>query len=397
MMNVKLFEKVGFIMFLLLFFLISCSDAIKDEEPSITVNENPHILFMPPTEGDVRMAEELESEGRLYGGIGMGVTNITREEIEAYIAGEDIVDGYEPGKEVVDFSTLHIADLEEQEPLYMQISGMSNSNHIYTIRLFLNYEPIAFQVLGEEGYAEQFDFMISSGYSAFVPFVLNSNQLAEDASYKLTAAVFVDHHIHAADWEGREDFTFLTEFYGDFAPWWSPPSMVLNYDLTVGEGGVESFDFLESEIDERIELPQEIGPELFVMWATESMRPGIESNDAYLLERRIEANPGEELRFSAWVLPSSPFDNVLIDDYLFISLLNSEPVPMNEQPFLYVNLEDNMIVGPFADRIDFTITAPLNPGNYEFVSFIIHNPTGSSLINEAPREVTPRVTIVVSE
>jgi len=391
--NQAVFKKVGFLGVSLLFFLSACNSTSTSNNIESNINisyDNPYIYFLPPQEWYLPMFAYLEEAGRPYGGMGIGLA--TRSQVEADLAmhaGEEIEDFELPDC----FATFNIT--QDKNHLYLAIFSSSASAHIYTVSLFLNYEPIAFRVLGEEDYNERFDLVIPRGYHTFIPFVLDSERLELNANYRLTVAVFVDKHIHASEWAEREDFEFLSRvYYND--PWWSPMMLVLNYDLITGAGGIESFDFLESDIDERVYLSLRVGPELLIMSTEDSIILGVDPLEEFLLDRRIEASPGEELRFSAWAQPSTS----LIDraeDYLIISLLNAEQIPMNGNPFLYVNLADRLTDKPFAERIDFTIIAPLIPGKYEFVSFIITNPTRSAALNYELRELTPRVTIVVSE
>lgn len=397
MKQVRRVKKMGIIMFFLLFSLMGCTNSDSEDSSAIR-NESPYIRFYPFDDWHLYWIEELESTSNPYGAVSASIA--TPLQLEAYLADPYTLrseEELEADPNFINFVSFQL--FNQDDHLYIGIDATSINDHTYTIVLFLNYEQIAFQVLGEAAYHNQFDLIVPSAYTAFIPFTLDFDQIPEDGSYRLTLAVFTDLHIHAAEWEEQEDFEFLSRIYRHLESWnpWSPPYRVLNYDLIIGEDGVESFDFVESEIDDQVQLAQSTTPDLWVIWESETMVLDLELDSPLWLDRHIEAIPGEELHFSAWALPLPIWEDSVIEDYLIISLLNGEQIPLNGKPFLYVNLTEPVIDEPIAQRIDFTITAPMEPGSYEFVSFLVPNPTGRSVFNHVPLEITPRVTIVVSE
>jgi len=84
-----------------------------------------------------------------------------------------------------------------------------------------------------------------------------------------------------------------------------------------------------------------------------------------------------------------------LGDYVIISMLDWQQIPMNNQPFLWVtpsNNADNL--GQYAT---FTVTAPEAAGFYEFLAFLVPTPTSRmSAASHVPLEQV-RFTLQVTE
>ena len=247
----------------------------------------------------------------------------------------------------------HIKLEQADAVLQARVGNISVYENYFILKLFINYEEIAFHVLGNEYYAHEFVFLLAGGEQIEIPFVLDIDFPDENYTYKLTAGIFVAPFSHAKD-QGH-----AVIHHGS----------ALNFDLTLGKGSEigESMSYNANALAQREN----------VMFG--DFRINTQFDDLHEMEFAaptkvlLQARSGEEVKLSYFVNPSVLYDGWEFENYLILAMLGFEQIDLNGQSYLFVRVEEheyNQVV----EHGVFTITMPKEVGFYEFVAIMIPNP-----------------------
>ena len=296
---------------------------------------------------------------------------------------------------LVPFTGQHFLDSPDDK-LEAIISNISHSSHEFVLKLFLNYEEISFRVLDEETYKTEFHFSIEGGYEITIPFVLDLELPDENYTYKLTAAFFIDPHLHAMG--------------NDNELWWSDVfASSINLDLVFGDGGEINLSSPYNHVP--IERSPHIG--FWPLHITQLTIPSIDS--AWGLgfnfgnQPVLQVSQGEEIELFYMASPlsgdiaydlagydSRPY-RYIAQNYIILSLLDWQPIKMNGKPYLFIEIENFDYYERVTDLGSFTIIAPDEPGFYDFIAILIPNATHHNTETPRPFDASIRFTIEVVE
>jgi len=274
------------------------------------------------------------------------------------------------------YGVIELADTTEYLSAHV---GSGASHDFYLVfKVFINYEEVAFRVRGEEDYAMEFVFLLESGYRVNIPFTLDLGPSVENMTYKLTASVFIVDQNQVINEENHDDFT------------WGM-GMVLNHDLIIGTGSDINF---EPEPNATILSREEatnfidiyVAPELKLNEFGNRARP-----DLYMQVRRDE---DIELYFDTTPQPHHAYQ---LENYLIIGLLNGQQIPLDGNPFLFVDLGEHEF-NHITDIGSSTIEGIDEVGHHDFIMILIPNPAKrNSLANSLPLQFSNRIIIEVIE
>ena len=280
--------------------------------------------------------------------------------------------------------TLHLET--PQDPFTIMVSNGSSEVSNLLLKIFYNYKEVAFLIEGAERAETEFFFELDAGYRVDIPIQLPDDLEVRDTTSKLTVGIF----------RTPEHFTGnLDSLSDDLVFGRLSHNAITNFDINYGYNDdlileVDYFEpFGESEF---FGLAVHTEPETYGEGVLVSpgfpvaVRPGEE------LELTLFANV-RQLNSEEWV-GDVLLEPYFIDDFAVIAMLDWQQIPMSSKPFMLVNIEGtNPNLG---QHIGFTITAPNEPGFYEFSAFILPSPTQkNSERNFFPIETVPRFTIEV--
>jgi len=271
----------------------------------------------------------------------------------------------------------HLIELETpQDTLYVTFENFLRHDEArftgrdtFVMKLFFNYEATSFRPLNQEVFMTNFFFSLQEGHQVQIPIQLSDELGVNDYLNHLTVAIFATPERHTIDpvanlvVEG-----FLESHLG----------VVRQFDVTfggrkqltlAGEGLTVyrlhnssnvisvSPEFSSSDIN----LHNGVGspPSPWRAIAGEEIVLAFTSNVGY---------------FPYWPKLTPPHYPTL-EDYLIIGLLNWQQVELNGQPYLMVNASNRPMGGQEMDYGFFSIIAPLEPGFYDFIAFVVPNPT----------------------
>ena len=275
------------------------------------------------------------------------------------------------------------------------ISNVSAYERGFVLKLFLDYEEISFRVVGEETYKSEFHFSVEGGYEITIPFILDLNLSYIDSVYKLTAAIFVDPHLQAM---GNDNELF-----------WHSYANAINFDLSIGLGeNVKHIELGSSYNHMPLERSYNIGfMSMHVIAETLSTLDSVWELGLELENQPVvQVAPNEEISFS-FVASPFPFTwgsegderpkELIVQNYVIVSLLDWQQIDMNGYPYLFVHVEDNEYER-ITDLGHFTIIAPDEPGFYDFIAILIPNANHRNTeITHSRLDTSMRFTIEVVE
>ena len=267
----------------------------------------------------------------------------------------------------------HFIELQEpQDLIYIIVENISLDIEMnFVLKIFYNYEEVAFSISGSESYNTEFLFSPPPGYKTMIPIHLNERIETNNTANRLTVGIFMSPELFTSE---DEDLV------------WEKPSLALNYEVNFGTRGLLSLTV--DSIPSRTVLPDQGFHSLMI------------NNDLVPLEvgARIPpskwiASPGEEIEMAFATTPAGLI-NEDIEEFLIISMLDWQQIPMNNEPYLLVSLtEENREYGHHGE---FFITAPDDPGLYEFQALLVPNPRSlNGPTNFYPLELSMRFTIAV--
>lgn len=304
-------------------------------------------------------------EGTPYTGIGFNI-------VEKY--NESLV---EPG---------HLSLETPQDEIVISVSNAFYQKLPVLLTVFYNYEQVSFQVAGDDEYRTTFIFNLESGYQVNIPIQLSSELEINDHLNSLMIGVF----------ENPEELTKnVNPLYigGSF-------HLVLNWSVSYnGENQlVLPVPYQEPTRQLRFGGVGIIANPCYTKVIGE-YQDGVNEVEFIHETSLLTASPGEVIEFSFFVNPLTSTDfGEPIFDYLIITMLDWQQVSKSGQPYLFVEGRYDDLVRGIGDYITFTITMPDEPGLYEFISFVVPNPTTfNNEINDWPFEMGRPFTILIIE
>ena len=276
-------------------------------------------------------------------------------------------------------SRLELDSPQHRIHIDFQNSSFESLTKTFLFKPFLNYETVYFKVAGMEDYVTEFIFEVPPGYRAIVPIYLDSSIVLEGVNHALTIAAIL--FPERFSYQEHEDFPF------SLASDWG---MMLQYELDYGLMPI----ILDIEPFSNI-MHLDAFTGFFVNQDFSAYREDSKTREGifYLPPAVLQVAPNEEfeLAFTANLHHGYIFEPLI--DLLIISLLDWQQVEMSGKPYLLIEMNNSEGYGQFGT---FSVTAPSEPGFYEFVSFIVPNPRGrATLYTFFPLERTMRFTIEV--
>lgn len=272
--------------------------------------------------------------------------------------------------ELVDFENdLHLND--SQDTVYVIFANILPEldrfetappleREYFILKVFYEFEEIDFKVAHEGTFQTEFLFHLAGGYQAHIPIELpetieTTNQLAN-----LTIAIFANPHYNTvnplAEWYSHCEFCpsgVVMHDQGD--------GIVVNFALSVGERFTRQEEALEETYPTFWVNPEFLHEQGGVMHGPPS--PWTVSS-------------GEEVKigFAVYngIYLQDPLRLVKIEDFVIIGLLNWEQIDLNGMPYVLESRPDGIAVDETVEGY-FVMTAPSEPGYYDFVAFAITN------------------------
>jgi len=259
-----------------------------------------------------------------------------------------------------------------------EIADSSPVRDTFILKLFYNYEVIAFRPLNQTYFDTEFLFSLSEGYQVHIPITLSEELELNDYLNNLTIAIFGTPERHTVDLEAMfwhrfehgDQYSYYLNDWGN--------GIVQNFTITYDgnlpqtlHGVYHDVKALESiNIYQPLNIVHEIGElnefnEIAVSMVTSSP---------------LRASPNEELELvfssslgsSHYKIESEREEAVKLENYLIIVLLDWEQIEINGLPYLLVDVTDDFMRYETRQG-NFRIQAPAEPGFYDFVAFAIPN------------------------
>ena len=252
--------------------------------------------------------------------------------------------------------------------------NVSHEPRNFLLKVFLNYEEASFRILGTEEYVTEFHFTVEGGYEIKIPFTLDLDPPYEDYTYRLTATLFAEPHLHSM----IDNSDLLSE---SFAP-------IVGVDLVFGAGSPISLATRYNYIPLERSYFRGIAPLNIRPYALPTLDSLWEGSDFHWYDPPIQVERGSEVTFSYFASPTPMFINleditpefiaehpeVIVQNYVIVALLDWQPLEINGKPFLFVEIEDPDRYHP-TDFGWLTFTVPDEPGFYEFIGILSPNAT----------------------
>ena len=303
--------------------------------------------------------------------------------------GFGIWDGYIASEHSIDPIRLETP----QDRLNISLTNDSVEEINVIIKVFYNYQEATFRIVGSETYVTEFIFTMPGGYDVDIPFHLDPTLEAGETLSKLTVAVFPN----------PENFTMQEQESEDSVHYFHT-GLVLDFEINYGSDLPLSLSVPESDTVDDV---HDMWGIFTVNAESEPVIGGGFMPPPYLLQ--VTPNEQVELAFfgnmSVWeMVGMAPHGEAIertteITDYLIISMLDWQQIPMNGDPYLWLRGREGERGGvTYGQHGRFYIEAPSEPGFYEFVAFLVHNPKSSFAWETfVPLEVATRFTIEVVE
>jgi len=261
----------------------------------------------------------------------------------------------EPMFELFDFDHVNFNLPSPQEPLSFTVHNPSESDKNGLIKVFYNYEETLFRIEGSDEYVSEFVFQVPSGYEVTIPIQLYSGIYANDVVNSLIIGLF----------ENPENYSMNGGITRGFAT-------MVNLGISYGGNNELNLQIPHQKIPTQIEGISFRGVQINQDFGADSFEGlvGVSTQSP----NQLRVYPGEvvEFAFNANVAGSIEED---VEEYLIISMLDWQQVDKNGQPFLlveanYADMQNNVL-----EQGTFTVEMPMEPGFYEFVTFIVPAPT----------------------
>jgi len=282
--------------------------------------------------------ENIITCGRIRGAVGVALLLENNEEIIDY----DLDSGF-----------IQINLNTPQDQIIMSVFNACYTDRPFLVKVFYNYEEIPFRVADAELYYTELLLEIPSGYQVDIPINLSNELEKNDYLNILSIGAFPNPEHHAMIDDG---FT-INDMFGFMMSW------------AISYGGNEEIEF-----DVPFQnLPNQIeGIRVSGLRIQTHAEAWLEEHQAVynIIDQLVRATPGEIIELYFYVNT-----HIETTEYLIVAMLDWQQIELNGQPFLRVEARQEEMADGFTDLGRFTITVPEEPGFYEFVAFIILNPT----------------------
>ncbi|MCL2559076.1 MAG: hypothetical protein FWE07_01200 [Turicibacter sp.] len=288
-----------------------------------------------------------------------------------------------------------------REPLsVIVLNGADGYEDItYVLKLFYNFEEVAFRIRGSEEYITEFVFTIDVGYRLDIPIYLDLPHESTGSVSKLTVGLFVDpeQHIGILDEMDRDaDFELFWEIIWALSAH-NVLNLEINYDLEeeqkilllpeFEEAITLSYDmpFGTILVTQMFDLPERTFEDDFIFLG--------EFEDELVLYH-LQASPEERIELAFLVNLQGAIAEP-VSEILIIAMLDWQQIDLHGQSYLWMSADpDEFYRQTFGH---FFIDVPAESGLYELVLFAVANPTSPlSRSTHFPLEVR-RLTIEVVE
>jgi len=258
-----------------------------------------------------------------------------------------------------------------QDEIVITVANASQKRTNLMLKVFYNYEEVAFHVVGTDIIDTELLFALDGAYKVDIPLQLPEHLTAGETISKLTVCLFFEpKHFVGSDEAISDDLRFSS-------------GIALNFEINYGFGNDLSLntdrfeDFYESEFGGFAIHPD---PQL----------PG--GGALRFLSNPLVVGSDEELHLSFFANADKDVD--LGESYIIISMLDWHQIAMDGNPYLWVNFPNGCI--EIGQHGQFSIMTPAEPGFYEYVGLLIPQPTRlNSEQNFFPLEIV-RFTIEVA-
>jgi len=261
-----------------------------------------------------------------------------------------------------------------QDLLTVNIANFASEERSFMLKLFYNYEEVAFQVLGNEEFRTELLFALDAQVEAHIHFQLE-NDLEIDANRnKLTVALFPFPQYYT----GFSDDDIVDEMF----------NMIINFEISYGFDTPNLLHLNPSMLQTQT-LSAEGWSGLHII---DSLEPD-NSDDVIFPNNLIQGSPGEILDFG-FIVDLSDTISEPLESYLLLALLDWQQVNINDHPYIFVSIDDDS--ESFVNYGRFSITLPEEPGLYELILISIPNPDApNTQENYVPLEYSQRITIQI--
>lgn len=274
------------------------------------------------------------------------------------------------------YGVIELSDINDV--LVAQVESISTHDFHLVLKVFLNYNEVPFRVNGEESYATEFIFLLEQGYAVDIPFTIDSFYLEHHTTSKLTVGIFSDPLREVINENNHDVFQGRS-------------GLVLNQDLIIGTGGEIQFE----APDVTAIINREEDEQFVDLW----IAPDFSLNEYGFLghpDLHMQVEQGEEINLLFY---ASPFAAVgyELENYLILGMINWQQVPLNGQPFLWVDTLEHGLEH-VSDHGRLTLPAIDEVGYHDFTAILIANPEKeNSLANSFPLLISNRLVIEVVE
>lgn len=272
-----------------------------------------------------------------------------------------------------DYGSFHLTSSEDL--MVASVANTSNEDFYYVFKVFVDYEEVPFRLEGGAEYITELFFFLERGQEVEIVFGLNMELTEENATYRLTAGIFVDPCRHVINEDNYREF--------------DGTSVVLNSDLIFGTGSsIDPLPSSDFEITLREEDDQFV--DLFIAPELELNNYGFYRMPDFV----VQVRRGESIDLSFIVSPQARGIHEL-ENYLIFGMLNWQQIELSEQPFLFVDAREYDL-DFIRDHGTFTLEGIDEVGFYDFTAVVIPNPTDpATFANSTPLATSNRFVIHV--
>ena len=270
-----------------------------------------------------------------------------------------------------------------QDEIVLTIGASRNAHVPIMIKVFYNYEEVPFLIGDAAGYVTQYLVELPYGSNQIDLSLRLSSELEANESFNaLTIGIF-SHPEYLS--KNDDHFSIRNDFAGIF-------------NFRVSYGGEESL-LLRVPYQE---LPQQLN--LYHRGVMINQNPAaftLEYSDGGVFTMHpnpLQVAPNEVVTFYFYANPQTTDEIESLENYLIISLLGWQQIQKNGQPYLLIEARLDDMVNDLMDHGSFTVTMPSEPGFYEFVTFIVPDPTNfNDFFMDFPLELSFPFTVEVVE
>lgn len=236
-----------------------------------------------------------------------------------------------------------------QDILTVSFGNNTDDEELFILKMFYDFEELSFRV-GDGDYDTEFVFYLDGGQTIEIPVQLDSNISRDDYSHNLTVGIY-----EAPDRYAKTN-NVMSNMFG----------IMLNFEVFYeSEGDFLLFNKYQNNMKSLNEL------QFHGLMINNDF---VNFDMAYFPPNPLKGKPGEELKLGFLANASELTDEVL-ENYVIVSMLDWNQIKMDEQSYLFIDTAKSIDESEVVEHGVFYITLPDEVGLYEFVSFIVPNPS----------------------